>query len=95
MAGIIYITAATLKAILCYIDAEQTPKIAYDKDDMAKPLADKIKQALGDRDGSQSVSISFGNDEAELQRQFNGVCGNIAEIFAQLKITDFISTKKY
>jgi hypothetical protein len=83
MAGRTYLTAATLKAMLCYIDPEKTPKIAFDRDDMAIPLANKIKEALGDSDGSQNVSISF-NDSAEdkeLKRQFRGVCENIAEIF--------------
>jgi hypothetical protein len=84
MAGSTYLTAATLKAILCYIDAEQTPKIAYDNDEYAKPLADKIKRALGDRDGSQDVCISFGYDEAELERQFAGVCKNIKTIFESI-----------
>jgi hypothetical protein len=89
MAGSTYLTASTLKAILCYIDAEKTPKIAYDRDDMAIPLADKIKQALGDRDGSQEVCISFGYDEAELERQFGGVCKNIKTIFES--ISEFIN----
>lgn len=84
MTGTIYTTASTLKAILCYVDPEKTPKVAYDKDDMAVPLADKIKKALGDRDGSQSVTISFGYDETELSRQFTGVCENIADIFEQI-----------
>jgi hypothetical protein len=83
MAGIIYTTAATLKAVLCYIDPEQTPKIAYDRDDMAEPLIKKVKKALGDRDGSQDVGISFNDseEEKELKRQFQGVCKLISEIF--------------
>lgn len=81
MSSMLNITASTLKAILCFIDPENTPKIAYDDDSLAIPLINKIKDALGDRDGSQSVYISFNNDEDELLRQFNGVCGNIKGIF--------------
>jgi hypothetical protein len=84
MAGTIFNTAATLKAILCYINAEKTPKIAYDRDDMALPLIMKIKEALGDSDGSESICISFGYDETELERQFYGVCKNIGEIFTSI-----------
>lgn len=86
MAGTTYLTAATLRAILCYIDA--TPKIAFDRDDLAIPLIDKIKDAVGNMDGSQDVSISFGygsGDEEELEKQFIGVCDNIANIFNFLK----------
>ena len=82
MAGITTTTAGTLRAILCYIDANNTPKIAYDKDEYAEPLANKIKKAVGDKDGSQSVFISFSNDEEELERQFRGVCKGIGEIFS-------------
>ena len=74
-------TAATLKAILCYIDPEQTAKIAYDNDEYAQPLIDKVTAAVGNTDGSQSVMILFGHDETELHRQFAGVCKNIAGIF--------------
>ena len=78
----IFMTASTLKAILCYIDPESTPKIAYDKDEYAQPLIDKVKNAVGDNDGSNSVSISFDEEEEkELLRQFNGVCKNINSIF--------------
>lgn len=85
MGNILNTTASTLKAILCFIDAEKTPKIAYDIDSYAKPLADKIKEYLGERDGSQSVYISFNNNETELQRQFNGVCKNIKSVFDQVE----------
>lgn len=84
-----FMTAATLKAILCYIDAEKTPKIAYDNDEYAKPLAEKIKKAIGDLDGTESAWISFRDDEKELKRQFLGICENIGEIF-----TDIAQTSK-
>ena len=85
MRGMLNTTASSLKAILCFIDAEKTPKIAFDKDEYAKPLADKLKEAIGDRDGSQSVSLSWYEGEEELQRQFNGVCSNIKSVFDQLE----------
>ncbi len=31
-------TAATLRAVLCFLDPENTPKIAYDNDLLAMPL---------------------------------------------------------
>jgi hypothetical protein len=85
MGSMLNTTASALKAILSFIDAEKTPKIAYDKDDMVIPLIKKIKEALGDRDGSQTVYIKFYDDEEELLRQFNGVCGNIKSIFNSLE----------
>ena len=84
MAGSTFFTASTLRAILCYIDPEHTPKIAYDRDDLAEELIAKVKEAVGDKDGSMDVSITFDWSETELQRQFFGVCKNIAFIFNDL-----------
>ena len=47
-------------------------------------LIDKIRFAVGDRDGSQGVTIAFDNDETELHRQFIGVCQNIGDIFSSV-----------
>jgi hypothetical protein len=66
MSQILNTTAGTLKAILCFIDPEKTPKIAYDKDEYAIPLIEKIKSVIGDKDGSQYTFISFDDDETEL-----------------------------
>lgn len=85
MKGMMTTTASALKAILCFIDADKTPKIAFDKDEYAKPLADKLKGAIQDRDGSQSVCIHWYDGEEELQRQFNGVCDQIKSVFNQLE----------
>jgi len=82
MRGTTFTTASVLKAILCFIDAEKTPKIAFDNTELAVPLADKIKRALGDKDGSESVAISFSEEEVELSRQFIGVCANIQTVFS-------------
>lgn len=68
--GTTFTTASVLKAILHFIDAEKTPKIAYDNDELAQPLIDKVKRAIGERDGSQGVSISFNHEEQELEEQF-------------------------
>jgi hypothetical protein len=84
MAQITFMTASTLKAILCYIDPKNTPKIAYDRDDLAEELIAKIKEAVGNHDGSESVSINFDWSEGELERQFLGVCKNISFIFDDL-----------
>lgn len=81
----LYTTAATLRAILAFTDPLNTPKIAYDKDDLAIPLIEKIRDAVGGRDGSQSVTLWFDNDEDELKRQFNGICRNIQSIFSTLE----------
>lgn len=76
----LHTTASTLLAVLAYIDPEQTPKIAYDKDELAIPLILKVKEAVGGKDGSQRVSLCFDPDESELRRQFSGICNNISDI---------------
>lgn len=83
MAGMICTTASVLLAVLAFTDPTSTPKIAYDNDELAQPLIDKIKSALGDKDGSQEVYLSFGNndEEMELEYQFSNICGNIGSIF--------------
>lgn len=83
MAGMICTTASTLLAVLAYTDPTSTPKIAYDRDDLAQPLIDKLRNALGDKDGSQEVYLSFGNsdEDQELEYQFSQVCANIGSIF--------------
>lgn len=83
--GTTYMTASALKGMLCFINPTATPKIAFDKDELAQPLIDKVTKALGDRDGSQTVSITFLGGEEELARQFNGVAGNIASIYSQIE----------
>ena len=80
----ITMTASTLKAVLCYIDPENTPKIAYDDDSYAELLITKVKNALFDRDGSQAVTIHFKDNETELLRQFRGVCVNIRKTFGNV-----------
>lgn len=75
-------TAANLRAVLCFINPKNTPKIAYDEDEMATPLIDKLTNAVRDADGSQSVTLWFNHDEGELYRQFAGVCSIISECMA-------------
>ena len=80
-----FLTAASLRAILCFIDPENTPKIAYDRDDeYVELLIEKVKKAVGDKDGSQTATIMFTDDEQELERQFMGVCKNIENIFKEI-----------
>ena len=63
------LTAATLRAMLCYVDSGVTRAIAYDRDDMAKPLAEKIRGAVGEAGGSQLVTIAFDDSEHDLERR--------------------------
>ena len=84
MGGQICCTAASLRAMLQYIDPAVGPKIAYDDDKLAEPLIEKIKFAVGDFHGSQSVSILFTKNEEALYRQFKGVAKNISGIFSQI-----------
>ncbi len=78
------LTASTLLAMLCYVQSGKTRAIAYDRDDMAEPLAKKIREAVTDRAGSESVSIEFSEDERELLRQFQGCASNIRMAFKSL-----------
>lgn len=82
---IIHLTASALKAVLCFIDPESTPKIAYDKDKYALILIEKIKITLQDKDGSTKLLFVFHKGEEELLRQFNGVCKNIKKIFNNIE----------
>jgi hypothetical protein len=83
---IIHCTAATLRAVLCYINSGVTPNIAYDRDELAVPLADKLKASLGELGGgSQPCALMFTDDEKELRRQFEHIRMNIESIFHQLK----------
>jgi len=90
-----YLTAATVKAILCYIDPVNTPKIAYDRDDLVIPLINKLKEELGDKDGSEPVKLIWEDKEEELRLQFEGVCGNIRKIFTILAGITEISKSGY
>lgn len=83
--GTIQTTAGSLKSILCFIDPTNTPKIAYDNDAYSEPLINRLKETIGDKDGSQSVFLTFRNDEEELKRQFNGICKNIKGIMDNLE----------
>lgn len=79
-----YLRAATLRAMLCYVRSGKTVTIAFDRDDLAEPLANKLQEAVGERAGSESVTIQFSEDESELFRQFQGCASNIKDIFSEL-----------
>lgn len=75
-------TASVLRGVLAFINPENTTKIAYDRDDLALPLIEKVKEMVRDYDGSQSVTIRFNEGEENLFYQFHIVCENIAQVFA-------------
>lgn len=78
----INMTAGTLRAILCFIAPEGKPKIAYDNDQFAVALHQKVTIAVGEELGSTRVSLSFDMPkEKELYRQFKGVALEISKIF--------------
>jgi len=84
MSQIINTTASCIKAILAFTDPEKTPKIAYEKDELAIPLINKLKESIGDKDGSLRVSVNFSNEEQDLREEMMGICGNISDIFSGL-----------
>ena len=49
MIGSLYCTAATLRAMLEFIDPKGTPQIAYDDVTLANALTEKVREAIGDR----------------------------------------------
>jgi|GEM_PF-6781228 len=73
--------ATDLRAILYYIDPEGGPRIAYDCDALADDLVEAVSQAVGQAQGDIPVSIDFGDNEL-LERQFEGVVGNIVDIMS-------------
>lgn len=83
----LYTTASTLLAILAYLDPTTTPKIAYNDDSLVIPLIKKLREAVGEKDGSQEVHLCFRENEKSLQEQFTGVCKNIKSIFTALSTT--------
>ena len=91
MNGILNLTASSIRAMMCYIAPNGKPIIAYDNDKMAKPLYNKLKYFVEDRQGSQSCFISFNEDtatEKELYRQFKGVAYEIKQTFDSMIFED-------
>jgi len=84
MTGVTNTTAGVIRAILAIIDPEQTPKIAWKRDELALPLINKLKESVGDRDGSLRASIWWNDEDAEIQKELAGICGNMSEIFSSL-----------
>lgn len=68
-------------AILSFISNGITPEIAYSKDALAKPLGDKLREAIKNVDENNTVVIEFPKEEDELFEQFVGVVHNISFIF--------------
>lgn len=87
----INLTAATLRAMLCYIAPEGKPKIAYNDDALAEPLFNKINSAVGTSSGSDKCSVTFNfsvsgefdknREERLVYHQFRGIVQEIYSIF--------------
>lgn len=88
MRGHLTTTASALLAVLCFINPETTIKIVGDNHKLAEPLVNKIKEAVGDKDGSQGVSLHWDGSEEdnELRNQFQIVTGNMKEVFETIQI---------
>lgn len=50
-------------------------KTAFDNDDLAEPLIQKLEDTVGEKDGTQFV------DEDNLLKPFNGICKNIKNFY--------------
>lgn len=88
----LYCSAASLRAMLCFIDPNNTPKIGFDTDDLKviESLIERLRDSVKDKDGSETVILKFDIDkefDRELLRQFNGVCGLMSDIFNKMKFT--------
>ena len=81
----IHCTAASLNAMIQYTSAGSIPPIAFDRDDLAEPLAQKLREAVKGKERSDNVALSFSDDEKDLQRQFEGCAYHIADIWAKLR----------
>jgi len=79
-------TASTVRAILSYIDPVGGPQIAADNDELAKPLINKLKDCLYEKNGSASVTLIFTTEDFDsgLHDQFKKVTKNISRIFKQI-----------
>lgn len=82
---IIHCTAASLNAMIQYTSAGSIAPIAFDRDDLAEPLAQKLRDAVEGKERSDNVTLSFSDDEKELQRQFEGCADGMADIWSRLR----------
>jgi len=77
-------TVAMLRAVLCYINPKKTEKIAFDGEDISLSLIKKIKEIVGENDGSTIVEFKFDENEEELARQFTEIVAIIRKNFVKL-----------
>lgn len=78
-------TAAALNAMICFTSAGTKPPIAFDRADLAEPLAAKLRAATDGKERSDHVKIHFGSEEKDLQTQFEKCAEAISHIFNTLK----------
>ncbi len=81
-------TAASLNAMICFTSAGTAPPIAFNRDDLAEPLAAKLRAATEGKERSDHVKIHFAAEEKELQEQFEKCAEAIASIFEILSGKD-------
>ncbi len=79
------VTAATLRAVLCFTEPKNTPKICFNNDNLTLPLINKLKAMVGEKDGSETVYCRWEQGEEQLLEQFYGICNNISIIFKQVQ----------
>lgn len=66
--GCIFTTAASFRALLCYIDPVNTPKISADDDSLIDEIIARVKKVVGDKDGSQDLAWHYnGSDPVDMQ----------------------------
>jgi len=78
-------TAAALNAMICFTSAGTKPPIAFDRADLAEPLAAKLRAATDGKERSDHVKIHFFDVEKDLQTQFEQCAEAISHIFKNLE----------
>lgn len=81
MAATLTTTAGILKAMLCFVDPKNTPKITSLDYDRNQLFINKLNDTINDKDGTERVAISFNRNETDLMVEFQEICGHIASTF--------------
>ena len=81
---LIFCTAASMRAMLDFIDPETGGKVACKDDDLTEALIKKIRDTLDKAHGGHIGSINFKPGEDDLQERFEDIAKNISDTFLQL-----------